>query len=269
NGLTQGAYYGDDLQAATNYPLVRITNNATGHVFYARTHSHSSMGGATGSTTVSTTFDVPTGVERGASTLAVVANGIASPTVNVTITTPGVQVTVQTSPSGRTFTVDGTTYSATQTFSWTSSTSHTISTTSTQSGSTGTQYVWSSWSDGGAISHTVAPTTSTTYSANFTTQYFLTMNAGTGGTVSPTSNWHNAGQSVQITANPNSGFSFNNWTGSGNGSFSGTSNPATVSMNGPITETASFTSNPVTVQVTVQTSPAGRSFTVDGTTYTS
>ena len=51
---SQGAAYGDDAQAATNYPLVRITNNATGHVFYARTHDHSTMGVATGSATVST-----------------------------------------------------------------------------------------------------------------------------------------------------------------------------------------------------------------------
>src|SRR5215467_16022058 len=33
NGMSQGAAYGDDQQSATNYPLVRITNNATGHVF--------------------------------------------------------------------------------------------------------------------------------------------------------------------------------------------------------------------------------------------
>ncbi len=37
NGLSQGAYYGDDQQYNTNYPLVRITNNGTGHVFYAKT----------------------------------------------------------------------------------------------------------------------------------------------------------------------------------------------------------------------------------------
>jgi hypothetical protein len=87
NGLTQGGYYGDDLQAATNYPLVRITNTATGHVFYARTHGHSSMGVATGSSVVSTSFDVPSGAELGASTLQVVANGIASSAVSVTIAT--------------------------------------------------------------------------------------------------------------------------------------------------------------------------------------
>ena len=59
-------------------------------------------------------------------------------------------------------------------------------------------------------------------------------------------------------------YSFAGWTGSGTGSYSGTNNPASITMNGPITENAAFTQNPV--QVTVQTNPAGRSFTVDGTT---
>src|SRR5262249_35017148 len=86
-----------------------------------------------------------------------------------------VQVTVKTNPAGRSFTVDGTTYTATQTFSWVSGSSHTIATTSPQSGGAGVQYVWSTWSDHGAISHTVAPTANATYTATFKTQYFLTM----------------------------------------------------------------------------------------------
>ena len=77
NGLTNGASYGDDNQDNTNYPLVRIVNNATSHVFYARTHDHSTMGVATGSTPVSTNFDVPV-METGACQLYVVANGIPS-----------------------------------------------------------------------------------------------------------------------------------------------------------------------------------------------
>ena len=76
---------GDDAQAASNYPLVRITNTATGHVFYARTHNHTSMGVATGSLIVTTHFDVPAGIELGASQLVVVANGIASNPVSVVI----------------------------------------------------------------------------------------------------------------------------------------------------------------------------------------
>ncbi len=85
NGLSQAAAFGDEYQTATNYPLVRITNQATGHVFYAKTHDHSTMGVATGSKTVSTNFDVSSATETGASTLVVVANGIPSSPVNVTV----------------------------------------------------------------------------------------------------------------------------------------------------------------------------------------
>src|SRR6266705_1621782 len=151
-----------------------------------------------------------------------------------------VQVTVKTNPVGRSFTVDGTTYTATQRFSWVSGSTHTIATTTPQSGGTGVQYVWSSWSDHGAISHTVAPTANTTYTATFKTQYFLTMSPGTGGTVSPASGWKNSGTVVSISATPNSGFSFSSWTGTGTGSYSGPNNPASITMGGPITEVGNF-----------------------------
>ena len=191
-------------------------------------------------------------------------------TETATFTQNPVQVTVQTNPAGRSFTVDGTPYTTAQTFSWQPGSSHTIATTSPQSGGTGVRYVWSSWTGGGAISHTVAPTTNKTYTATFTTQYYLTMSHGTGGTVSPASGWKNSGATVSITATPTNNnqvsYSFSSWTGTGTGSYSGTNNPASITMNGPITETATFTQNPV--QVTVQTNPAGRSFAVDGTPYT-
>ncbi|MFY9842063.1 MAG: hypothetical protein WA718_08600 [Terriglobales bacterium] len=85
NGLSQAAAFGDELQTATNYPLVQITNNSTHHVFFARTHDHSTMGVATGSATVSTNFDVPASMETGASSLVVIANGIPSVAVSVTV----------------------------------------------------------------------------------------------------------------------------------------------------------------------------------------
>lgn len=85
NGLTAGTTYGDDGQMASSYPLVRIENAATKHIFYARTHNHSTMGIATGSAIVSTTFDVPTTIETGKSAIFVVANGIASAPKVVTI----------------------------------------------------------------------------------------------------------------------------------------------------------------------------------------
>jgi hypothetical protein len=85
NGLSQAAGFGDENQTATNYPLVRITNQATGHVFYARTHDHTTMAVATGSTLVSTSFDVPAIMETGPCSLVVVANGIASASVSVMV----------------------------------------------------------------------------------------------------------------------------------------------------------------------------------------
>ncbi len=85
NGLSQAANFGDELAAATNYPLVRIANTATGHVVYARTHNHSSMGVATGNALVSTSFDVPLNTETGAASLTVVADGVASLPVSVTV----------------------------------------------------------------------------------------------------------------------------------------------------------------------------------------
>ncbi len=84
NGFSQGAFYGDDAQMATNYPLVRIASG--GQVFYARTHDHSRMGvEAVGDPEVVTTqFDVPMNLPGGPCTLEVVANGIASAPASIT-----------------------------------------------------------------------------------------------------------------------------------------------------------------------------------------
>ncbi len=178
----------------------------------------------------------------------------------------GISVAVQTTPPGRSFTVDDVEYTSTQIFEWNPNESHTIATSSPQAGASGTQYVWANWSSGGAISQTVAPNSSRTYTANFTTQHYLTMTAGANGTVAPASGWHNAGTPVEITATPDVGYGFNGWTGSGSGSYSGNANPATITMDGPITETAAFGNS---VTVTVRSTPSGRSFLVDGSPYTS
>src|SRR6202035_690058 len=84
---------------ATNYPLVKIINVASGHVLYAKTHSHSTMGVATGTTPVYTYFDVPVNIESGSSTVQVIANGIPSGavTVNVIQNNP-VTIATMTSP---------------------------------------------------------------------------------------------------------------------------------------------------------------------------
>ena len=84
NGMSQASVYGDDSSSATNYPLVRITNNATGRVTYARTYGFSSMAVAN-SNKAHTQVKISNKTPTGASTLEVVANGIASDPVAITI----------------------------------------------------------------------------------------------------------------------------------------------------------------------------------------
>jgi hypothetical protein len=56
---------------------VRLTHVATGHVFYCRTHGHSTMAvGFTG--LMKTQLDIPASMESGLSVFEVVANGIPS-----------------------------------------------------------------------------------------------------------------------------------------------------------------------------------------------
>jgi len=86
NGLSQACSYGDDAQCATNYPIVRLSNSS-GQVKYLRTRDHSTMGVATGNTTVSTIVEVPDDLTPGQWNLVVVANGIASDSQPVTIGT--------------------------------------------------------------------------------------------------------------------------------------------------------------------------------------
>jgi|HubBroStandDraft_1064217.scaffolds.fasta_scaffold20720_3 hypothetical protein len=85
NGATQSSFFGDDFQNYTNYPLIRITNNTTGDVFYAKTQNPSTMGVATGNLPTTTSFTVPSDATVGDSTIVVVANGIPSNSLKVTL----------------------------------------------------------------------------------------------------------------------------------------------------------------------------------------
>ncbi|HTV42573.1 MAG TPA: putative Ig domain-containing protein [Candidatus Sulfotelmatobacter sp.] len=74
-GISAGAAYGDDEQMNSNYPLVRMTNNATGDVYYARTFNWNSTAVQTGSAVITTEFTLPQNLPAGTYSLAVEANG--------------------------------------------------------------------------------------------------------------------------------------------------------------------------------------------------
>ena len=194
--------------------------------------------------------------------ISISTDSCAGPTPTPTATaTPTIGITVGTNQPGLTFTVDSITYTSQQAFDWIPGSTHTISTTTPQDGSTGTRYVWNNWSDGGALSHTVVATSPTSYIANFSTQYLLTISAQSGGTTTPTTGFFDAGQTVQITATtpppPPSCF-FIRWSGSGEGSYTGPDNPATVVMNGPITQSAQIDCQPLTPTPTPTATPTSK-----------
>ena len=84
NGLTEGSYYGDDVSAPVNFPVIRIVNNSSGHVFYAKTFNHSTRSIAPG-VAVTASFTVASGTETGASTLYDVGAGIPSAGTPITV----------------------------------------------------------------------------------------------------------------------------------------------------------------------------------------
>jgi uncharacterized repeat protein (TIGR02543 family) len=69
--------------------------------------------------------------------------------------------------------------------------------------------------------------------------YFLTITARSGGTTDPSPGTHtyDTGTQVTITATPNSGYQFSNWSGDA----SGTTNPITITMDSDKSITANFT----------------------------
>ena len=158
--------------------------------------------------------------------------------VQVPAATP-VAITVGTSPAGPSFVVDGVTYSSGQTLSWIPGSTHTLSATATQAATTGKQYVFRAWSNGGGLAQTVtAPTAPTSYLAAFTTQYLLTtgVSPAAGGSVTPLTGYIDAGTVATLTASPANGYQFASFSGGLTGALS----PATVTMNGPMTVTANF-----------------------------
>ncbi|MBZ5584659.1 MAG: hypothetical protein LAQ30_21105 [Acidobacteriia bacterium] len=175
-----------------------------------------------------------------------------------------VAVTIGTTPAGG-FTVDGVSFGETQTPNWTPCSRHTIAVPDA-SGSGGTRYAFSSWNDSGAQSHTVYGPASpgTAYTAMLTPQYLLTPGSSpsAGGTVGATpaaaDGYYNSGAAVQVTATANTGYQFANYSGGGSTATQ------SIAMDAPKTVTANFTA---LTPVTIQTVPAGVSYTVGDTTY--
>ena len=113
----------------------------------------------------------------------------------------------------------------------------------------GCQSTWLSWNDMGLQSHNITvPETPTTYTAVFKIQYQLIITLNGHGVPTPSSGtWYDPGASVTVTIgsdgtnSSNTRFLINAITGSGGGSYTGSLNPFSLTMNAPITESIAWT----------------------------
>ncbi|RLG22698.1 hypothetical protein DRN85_10465, partial [Methanosarcinales archaeon] len=169
--------------------------------------------------------------------------------------------------SGTVLVVDGKGYrllDLPKTFTWEVGSKHSYSWTSTFSINSNTRYAWKSAS-GISSSRSVTiivPNGGGSIKATYSRQYYLRMETGAGGSVSPSSGWHDEGSTVTIRATPNSGYVFDRWIGSGRGSYTGKLRTATIQVQGPITEKAIFKVPTYTVKFTCSGKPSGESWTV-------
>ncbi len=120
NGISEGAYYGDDWQMNTNYPIVRLHSGT--NVYYTRSHHWSHTGVQRGSLPDTTLFDVPGTVPAGIYSLVVVANGISSDPVSFTVSTFPALTSPLIAPlvcSGNLFTYNASVNTSSTAFMWT------------------------------------------------------------------------------------------------------------------------------------------------------
>jgi hypothetical protein len=267
-------YIGNSTAPQANYTITFHTDpTATGSVYLngigSFTDGQSATGFLAGAYTV--VANGPSGYTFGSwstQNVNVVGSGTATMTVSgdgdVTVHwSPMImaEVEIASNPAGSNFvTVDNIRITTPANFSWVVGSVHTISADSTVGCGAGCQYIFTSWDDSGAQTHDVTASAPMIISAEFQQQYYLTVSAGSGGSVLPASEWLNSGDTVQVSATPNYGQHFGAWNGTGTGSYSGTDNPANVTVNAAVTEEAIF--GEVRVAVGMTSDPAGSGYLV-------
>ncbi len=186
--------------------------------------------------------------ETGNNAATTTLSGIATPvSVNV--------------PPAASFALNSVNYTGTQTVNLVPG-SYVLSTTTPQAAGVGTRLVLTSWSDAGAISHSITVGTSPlSITGTFTTQHQLTTAIVGMGTITPANgSFFNEDTVVNLSATPSSGWSFVNWTGP---VANTTSANTTVTLDAPKAVTANFTNlRNVTINV-----PVGIGFRLNNVDY--
>jgi len=139
-----------------------------------------------------------------------------------------------------------------------------------------TRYRFHNWTgvgiaDSAAASTTILMDAPKVAKAVFIQQFYLTMSTNLGD-VTPDSGWYDVGSIVSIEATEpavvqGKGYVWHGWTGTGERSYSGLDNPAAVTMNSAISETAHWKIDPIlTITISNETIASGDRIIVSGTT---
>jgi hypothetical protein len=182
--------------------------------------------------------------------------------------TPGANFYLNSDPSGRAVQVDGKYYDTPFKFNWIAGYNHTISAPSPQYVSSDTRFAWTGWSDLGAQTHEIsAGTTDIEITANYKTQYYLTVNTDPSGLtpqpeISPPELWYDNGTLVTCTAQAVSGYTFDHWTVDETNQGQGI-NPIAIFMNEPHTAVAYYSAHDIAVtNVTPSKTVIGQSYSL-------
>ncbi len=141
--------------------------------------------------------------------------------------------------------------------SWTPSSSHSVSTYSPQyPWSSNTRFIFSSWSDGGALTHNVTLPASggATYTANITPDYYVAdsvLETCAGAiNVSPGSpsgdGFYPTGSLISLSETPNTGWTFTGWLYD----LSGTTNPQNLTVSDEVLVAADYSTTSTQLQLT-------------------
>ncbi|MGC9205341.1 MAG: InlB B-repeat-containing protein, partial [Candidatus Micrarchaeia archaeon] len=238
-GTGTGSYTGTANPSEVHMlnPIFEYANVSSQLIKYCLTSTTS----ITTETTTSTTTETTTSTKSSTSTTTTIYTG---PQISVTFK-------VNSTCYGNTGTfvvVDGNDYTCSQlpvTFSWQPYTTHSYAFQSpVYTTAQNQRFYYNSVSGCGASgqSGSITPSGNCNVTGYYTTQYLLSMPStpNGAGTLSPGTEWLNPGTSVSISETPNDGYIFENWTGTGTGSYSGTAKSAQITIGSPIIENANY-----------------------------
>ncbi len=155
---------------------------------------------------------------------------------------PTVSVTITTDPVGFPMVVDGDSVLSPQTYDWARWSRHDVAVDSLVAGPPGERHRFLAWNDGYTHpARQIRPVEDVEiHTAFYTLEYFLDFVDPPEGWSIPGDTWWEPGAIVEIEAIPVPGHEFDQWTGEGDGSYTGSQNPVSVTLNEPLVQIPSF-----------------------------